>query len=86
MLSYLGDDGVSESSQSVQFGGYPMSHSTHAGFSHPPVPPRWATAVASVIDRFAPDGRRPPSSFAIRCPVASLASGVGQYEQALTCV
>jgi len=34
-LRDLRDDGVSESSKSVHPSGYPMSHSTHAGFNCP---------------------------------------------------
>jgi hypothetical protein len=36
VFGYLGDDGVSESVQSVHPRGNPMSHSTHVGFNEPP--------------------------------------------------
>jgi hypothetical protein len=38
---------------------------------------RCVTAVASVIDRFAPDGLVPPNTFDTRPPVESEDSGVG---------
>ena len=37
-IKLLGDYGVSEAFKSVHPGGNPMSHSTHVGFSWPPLP------------------------------------------------
>ena len=49
----LGDlryDGVSESPKSVHPSGNPMSHSTHVGFSFPPM--LSGSAVATAFSRF----------------------------------
>lgn len=67
--------------------GNPMSHATHGGFSGPPAGGRveCATALASVIPRFAPDGRRPPSTLVTLAPLPSLFVGVGQVRCPSAC-
>ena len=54
MFGDLGDYGVAESSQSVHPRGNPMSHSTHVGFSCPPVD-SGSTASSSVSPSWCED-------------------------------
>ncbi|WP_237167088.1 hypothetical protein, partial [Mycolicibacterium fortuitum] len=57
VFGYLWDYGVSEGKEatSVQFGGSPISHSTHAGLSLPMRPSRAATKLRSRMYVFGTD-------------------------------
>src|SRR5690606_23467382 len=67
----LRDDGVSESSQSVQPVGYPMSHSTHVGFRGP-----YSSSCVTICLSLALDPE-PPHLFSPTLPVSEIAVGVG---------
>ena len=81
---------AARSPHSIHSGGKPISQSENAGLSFGRHSPGLAVSagdegvgvpeatVPSVIARFAPDGRVPPTSFDTRPPVPSDRSGVGQ--------